>query len=165
MQQESLSHRFPQSLRSYRDYLRSIGLFGGLTITAMTVWTWWGDLETMFRVFRSLAVVAVVVGALLTALMFVIGRVYAVTIDSRGIRTFNVFGGFKTVPWESISKVHVTSMTGVTYFVMKSSETRLALYVPVDLKDSDRFGELVIRFAGSDHPLSRWVAPDEVAVA
>jgi hypothetical protein len=160
-----MPQRFRQSLRSYRKYLVWALVPITMFYAALMVWRHWGDPGELLRSIAMVFGVFTATGIALLGLLAILAFVYAVTVDERGVKAFTFIGTFRTISWGSITDVEVTTMTGITYFALRSTESRPRVYVPVDIVEFDRFAGLVLRYAGPDHPLTHWLQPEGAVVA
>lgn len=62
------------------------------------------------------------------------------------------FWGFKTTfRWDAIDRVRPLNMGGLRFLLVKSTDSRRTLWLPLFLRDRDGFVEAVERAAGDDH--------------
>lgn len=91
---------------------------------------------------------AALVTALLTAL---IRRLYPVSLSATEIRSSNLWGINKSVPWTDIERVSSLNL-GIRFLVIRSAHSRI--FVPAFLAEPALFRERVNMLAGPSHPLS-----------
>ncbi len=90
-----------------------------------------------------------VVAGLLFAVAIIFWPVYVL---SDGIRTYNYWGMYRTVPWTEFTVVERANIFGLRYLRFASIDgTRL--YIPLWLADMPGFAAIVRDRAGDVHPL------------
>lgn len=60
---------------------------------------------------------------------------------------------YQPVSWESVNEARAWPMMGLSYLRMKSSESKLPLWLPLNVDQSDRLPALIESYAGNDHPI------------
>ena len=96
----------------------------------------------------SAAGVAALVGAALTAIAV---RIFPVYISPSGLRSYTVWGWYRSVEWREIQRVGSLNLIGLHYLVIHTPHHRIL--IPKDLAQPETFRERVIVHAGSTNPL------------
>jgi hypothetical protein len=79
---------------------------------------------------------------------------YPVYILADGLKGYNFWGIYSTIPWNAITAVRPLYLGVVVYARVFSPRIRLPLWLPLFLDDMERFTNLVRDRAGLDHPLT-----------
>lgn len=80
---------------------------------------------------------------------------FPVYVSSDGIRCYDFYGFYRTVPWDSVALITQTNLFGLKYFVVSSASGWSDIYIPHFLADMPEFVLSVEEFAGTEHPLAR----------
>lgn len=78
---------------------------------------------------------------------------FPVYASPNGLRCYNYWGIYATIPWDTITNVRRISVLGLPYLVARSSASSVQPTVPLYLSDMPGFILVVKQFAGDDNPL------------
>jgi hypothetical protein len=92
---------------------------------------------------------------------------FPVFVSPEGVRCYNYFGFYKTVPWDAMTGFRRENIFGLRYLAVDSSSGWFAIYIPLYLSDMAGFAQAVREFGGEGHPLLKAVnsAPGKPGVA
>jgi len=92
---------------------------------------------------------------LMFGLLWPLRFLFAVRVHALGIDAYDAWGRRLSLAWPFVGDITTVSLLGLDYLVIEASDSRRSLYLPRFLDDQDRFDQLVIEHAGSNHPLAR----------
>jgi hypothetical protein len=79
-----------------------------------------------------------------------------VYISPRGIKAYDFWLRYHFVEWSSITAVRrFTYRLGLKYLLVSSTQSPKTLWVPLFLADRHRFGQLVSKYAGTEHTFTQ----------
>jgi hypothetical protein len=78
---------------------------------------------------------------------------FPVYVSPEGIRCYNFFGLYRTLPWHAVTRIGHDSVFGMGYLVVASSARRSEIYIPLYLSDMAAFTDVVREHARLGHPL------------
>jgi hypothetical protein len=78
---------------------------------------------------------------------------FPVYIGPSGIRSYNVWGLYRTVPWADVTGTGRLNILGLRYISLKAAG-RGPIYVPLFLSGMDAFRARVLGYAGPFHPVA-----------
>jgi hypothetical protein len=88
-----------------------------------------------------------------TAIIF---HYFMVYISPRGIKAYDLWGRYYFVEWSSITAVRrFTYRLGLKYLLVSSTQSPKTLWVPLFLAERHRFGQLVSKYAGTEHTFTQ----------
>ena len=88
-----------------------------------------------------------------TAIIF---HSFMVYISPRGIKAYDFWLRYHFVEWSSITTVRrFTYRLGLKYLLVSSTQSPKTLWVPLFLADRHRFGQLVSKYAGTEHTFTQ----------
>jgi hypothetical protein len=88
-----------------------------------------------------------------TAIIF---HSFMVYISPRGIKAYDFWLRYHFVEWSSITAVRrFTYRLGLKYLLVSSTQSPKTLSVPLFLADRHRFGQLVSKYAGTEHTFTQ----------
>jgi hypothetical protein len=87
-----------------------------------------------------------------TTLLFNYCLVY---ISPRGIKSHDGWLRYHFAEWSSITAVRRFNLLGLEYLLVSSTQSSEALWVPLFLPDLARFGQLVSKYAGTEHTFTQ----------
>lgn len=92
--------------------------------------------------------------AILLGIFFAIAAVlFPVYVTADGVRCYNFFGAYNTIPFVEMEKFKVSSMLGLKYVVVNSADKIHDIWIPLYLYDRAGFKFAVRERAGASHPL------------
>jgi len=94
-----------------------------------------------------------ILSGLIGILFAVVVVLFPVIVLPQGIRCYNYFGFYSTVPWDAMNPIKRSSVFGLRYLAVGSGWGRI--YIPLYLSDMERFIETVKQRTSEDHPLVR----------
>jgi len=151
-----VNEKYRQSLR---PYVWVVGLpFGGVTLfmAIKEIFTQYdnpakllSDLTALITIFGGLACVVLM-------LIYIALWIWRVSISPSFLVCTTLIGINRKISWKSILSVEEANYEGIRYLKIKSSETQLKLWLPLNLLNIERFIERVINYAGKDNPLTEW---------
>jgi hypothetical protein len=81
----------------------------------------------------------------------IIFHYYIVYISPKGIKAYDFLGRYYFVEWSSITAVRRFNLLGLKYLLVSSTQSPKRLWVPLFLAELHRFGQLVSKYAGTEH--------------
>lgn len=101
-----------------------------------------------------------VYGAGFTIAYLIFDRYYPVRIGPGGLCSYNGFGMNTRVRWQDIRDVkRIPVSPGVAYLlIIEKRPITTAAWIPLYLKDMDKFKDEVVKYAGAENPLSAYLA-------
>ena len=156
MSRDDFPHRF-------RMKLWPLLLFGAVAVPAGTAVAiaargWAAGADPFTRAYL-LAVVRggwpnlVVAAALAPALYALVVWWFRVGVGPAGLRGFDFWGRYLTLPWDAEVRLRPTAFFGLPFLRVQSAGRR-TVWLPRFLHDPDGFADALGRFAGPDHPLT-----------
>jgi hypothetical protein len=97
-------------------------------------------------------VLAGAVAVVLAALFAVAVACFPVYVRDDGLRCYNFYGVYQTLPWAAITNVRQESMFGFGYLIVGDGEREI--WVPLYLSDMQGFARTVRTHVGDQHPLA-----------
>jgi len=89
----------------------------------------------------------------LLPLLAVCCRSFPITLSAGGLKAFKGLGVYSTISWEELRQLPVLNLGGLKYYRFKRDRMLLAILVPFDLKDRERFIREMARYIGDEHPI------------
>lgn len=90
---------------------------------------------------------------MLWGVVFYLRRRLTVSVQPEGLRTFDVWGRYHTVPWESITAAKRWSFFGMPSGRIRSDAVGSPLWLPLYLDRRGRFDLLVAEYTEQTNPL------------
>jgi hypothetical protein len=78
-----------------------------------------------------------------------------VYISPRGIKAYDFWVKYYFVEWSSITAVRPFNLLGLKYLLVSSTQSPKTLWVPLSLAERHRFGQLVSKYAGTEHTFTQ----------
>jgi hypothetical protein len=78
-----------------------------------------------------------------------------VYISHRGIKAYDFWVRYYFVEWSSITAVRRFNLLGLKYLLVSSTQSPKTLWVPLFLAELHRFGQLVSKYAGTEHTFTQ----------
>ena len=75
-------------------------------------------------------------------LSFIMALYYKTTLNTKEIKGFNFWGKSRIVKWENVSRVKPVNFLGLKYLRVFSTNTGLAIWVPLFIKNTEKFREV-----------------------
>ena len=89
---------------------------------------------------------------------FVLARFLAVHVSLSGIRARTFWGASKTLGWAAISRAEVTGIPWLGFLCLYPEAGGSPLWVPLFVKNRERFRDDVLSHVDATHPISRALA-------
>jgi ABC-type dipeptide/oligopeptide/nickel transport system permease component len=151
-----MEERFRQSLMPYFGIcVRSFATMA-LPLLILAAFKFYKEPD---KLLSSILLFGFLIFIMLTAvflLVAIVVLIWDVKISPRSIRCSTFWGFFRTVNWSSIHNVEHRKLAGIPYLVLSTTESRFKIWLPLLLKNFDKFGRRVVQYAGADHPLVAW---------
>ncbi len=97
----------------------------------------------------KVAIISMCCGPLITALpLWIMTRVFPVYVKKEGLRSYNIFAFYRTVPWNEIDKIRPINFLGLRYIRVGSIRGGAPIWIPMFLDNVDGFIESVEYFGG-----------------
>ena len=90
----------------------------------------------------------------LAAFTYLFSNIFTVKVSSTGLKGSNVYGFFSSSKWDEIKSADFYEIYGIPYILIRASNLRIPLAIPVWLKEPELFIETVLKYAGETNPLS-----------
>ncbi|HEY9795749.1 MAG TPA: hypothetical protein V6D30_08915 [Leptolyngbyaceae cyanobacterium] len=133
------------------SFLYACFLFLGLIPLSVLIWfvviaVWLG--------IKSHPIIAIaLINVVWTAIIF---HYFMISISPKGIKAYDFLGRYYFVDWSSITGVRrFTYRLGLKYLLVSSTQSPKTLWVPLFLAERHRFGQLVSKYAGTEHTFSQ----------
>ncbi len=123
-----------------------------LALLGTTAILWLGTKGTVSPVALGWATLGILGGVFVFTLLLVL--VYRVRVRPDGLRSFDSWGLFYTLPWGDINSVNRLSVASLSFLSVKSSNG-IGVLVPLFLCDKRRFCESLAKHAGPNHLLAK----------
>ncbi len=95
-------------------------------------------------------------GALVIGALFAVAIIaYPVYVSTDGIRCYNFYGIYRTIPWHTVSQIRYMTVFGLPYLAVSSALGGSEITVPLFFSNMRRFLEVVREYAGEDHSLTK----------
>ena len=91
----------------------------------------------------------------LFAMVFLVYN-YPVYVSADGVRSYNLWGIYNTMPWNEMKTTSRYSVIWLHYIVVKND--KMTIHIPLFLSRQQRFVEMVNGFAGPENALVRALA-------
>ena len=72
-------------------------------------------------------------------IMLILTRLLPVYVKKEGLRSWNIFSFYKTIPWNDIQSIKTFNFIGFKYILVKSKLGGLSIWIPTGLNDVDSF--------------------------
>jgi hypothetical protein len=80
---------------------------------------------------------------------------YKTGVGPEGVRGCNFWGVYRDAPWEDFRSVSPINFLGLRFLRAHTTRGWGPLWLPIFLNDWQGFRDLVLEYAGPEHPLSR----------
>jgi hypothetical protein len=81
-----------------------------------------------------------------------------VCVSVAGIRCSDLRGSCATLEWNCIKAIRPINILGLRYLLLDGEGIPGPLLLPLFLEEPERFANTVVRYAGADSPLARYLA-------
>jgi hypothetical protein len=85
---------------------------------------------------------------------------YTTGVGPEGIRGFNFWGIYRDALWEDFRSVSPINFLGLRFLRAHTARGWGPLWLPIFLTDWERFRDLVLEYAGPEHPFSRAICEE-----
>lgn len=90
---------------------------------------------------------------ILATFFAVVVMLFPVYILKNGVRCYNFYGFYRTIDFDAMDTIKVSSVFGLKYLVVKRAESQDDIWIPLYLHDRASFKAAVRDRAGKGHPL------------
>lgn len=86
--------------------------------------------------------------------MFAVAVVlFPVYVLEEGVRCYNFYGFYRTIPFDAMERIKASSVCGLKYLVVSRAESQDSIWIPLYLHDHAGFKAAIRDRAGRNHPL------------